>query len=156
MEIETCLNKSTDSSLLSLTDSSKMCINFQRRKVNMINPIHLAATVFDPCDQGTSLTSEEYIDETEFIYNISMTRGLNPSIIMSEVANYKTKSTGVWLKIYLWESANSMEPLVWWNGLCSFSALSSIATSILTAPTTSAATERSFSTYGNIHTKKKE
>jgi len=67
----------------------------------------LAATVFDPCEQGTSLTPEEYIDASEFIYNISMTRGLNASIIMSELANYKTKSTGVWLKSYLWESANS-------------------------------------------------
>lgn len=101
MEIETCLNKSTDSSLLSIADSSKMCVNFQRRKVNMIKPLHLAATVLDPCDQGSSLTHEEYIDASEFIYNISMNRGLNANIIMAELANYKTKSTGVWLKSYL-------------------------------------------------------
>lgn len=154
-EIETCLNKTTDSSLLSTTDSSKMCVIFQKRKANMIKPIHLAATVLNPSDQGTSLSSEEYIDANEFIYNISKARGLNTNIIMSELANYKTKSSGFWLKNYLWESANSMEPLVWWNGLCSFSVLSSLATSILSAPTTSAATERSFSTYGNIHTKKR-
>jgi len=67
----------------------------------MIKPIHLAATVLEPCDQGTSLTPEEYIDASEFIYNISMTRGLNANIIMSELANYKTKSTRVWLKSYL-------------------------------------------------------
>jgi len=131
-----------------------MCVNFQRRKLNMITPINLSATVLDPCDQGTSLTHEEYIDASEFIYNISIIRGLDANKIMSELANYKTKSTGFWLKNYLWESASSMEPLVWWNGLCYFSILSSIATSILTAPTTSAATERSFSTYGNIQTKK--
>lgn len=53
----------------------------------MIKPIHLAATVLDPCDQGTSLTPEEYIDASEFIYNISMARGLNANIIMSELAN---------------------------------------------------------------------
>lgn len=80
---------------------------------------------------------------------------MDTKLVMSDLANYKSKSSGYWIKNYLWESVNLMEPLVWWNGLCSFSTLSVLATSILSAPTTSAATERSFSTYGNIHTKKR-
>jgi len=37
-----------------------MCVIFHKRKVNIIK--HLAVTVLNPCDQGISLSPEEYID----------------------------------------------------------------------------------------------
>lgn len=46
-----------------------------------------------------------------------------------------------------------INPLTWWQGLCGSSVLSKVTTAILQCPTTSAATERSFSTYGSVHTK---
>jgi len=47
-------------------------------------------------------------------------------------------------------------PLTWWNIFCSSTHLCVIANKILlSVPATSAATERSFSTFSNIHTKKR-
>ena len=43
----------------------------------------------------------------------------------------------------------------WWKGACQTSSLSKIAVAILQLPCTSAATERSFSTYGWIHNSKR-
>lgn len=111
--------------------------------------------IFNFSDQWTSLCFEEFIDGTKFIYNIAKAIGMDTKIIVFDLANYKSKSSGNWIKNYLWESVNSMEPLVWWNGPSSFSTHFVLAISILSAPITSAATERSFSTYGNIHSKKK-
>ena len=46
-------------------------------------------------------------------------------------------------------------PVSWSKGLCSSSLLSQIATRILMMPASSAATERSFSVYSHIHSKKR-
>lgn len=46
-------------------------------------------------------------------------------------------------------------PLTWWNSFCSSTNLCVIANKVLSVPATSAATERSFSTFSNIHTKKR-
>ena len=48
-----------------------------------------------------------------------------------------------------------IRPTAWWKGFCSNQELSKIASKILSLPSTTAAVERSFSTYGNIHTAKR-
>lgn len=48
-----------------------------------------------------------------------------------------------------------MDPVVWWKGICTSRPLSKVAIRLLTAPCTSAATERSFSDLGHVHNAKR-
>lgn len=49
----------------------------------------------------------------------------------------------------------NISPVTFWKGICTEFPLRFVAETVLTMPSTSAATERSFSSYGNIHTKKR-
>ncbi|KAF2895279.1 hypothetical protein ILUMI_10890, partial [Ignelater luminosus] len=49
----------------------------------------------------------------------------------------------------------NISPVTFWKGICTEFPLRFVAEAVLTMPATSAATERSFSSYGNIHTKKR-
>lgn len=104
----------------------------------MLQPIHLVATLINPSHQGASLSTEEYIDATKFIYIVSLSRDIDTKVVLSDITNYKTKSFGFCEK-------NVFEnQLILWNLSCvrvvySCSSLSNVATTILSAPTTSAA-----------------
>ena len=74
---------------------------------------------------------------------------------MAEISCYKVAQGGIYTKDYLWEAAKCCPSWIWWKGMCSSTQLSHIASSILSLPATSAATERSFSTYEMTHTKKR-
>jgi hypothetical protein len=73
---------------------------------------------------------------------------------MTDLAEYRAKH-GLWAKDFVWASAEHVLPHVWWTGVCSTRALSVVASRILNMPASSAACERSFSAYGNIHTAKR-
>ena len=73
---------------------------------------------------------------------------------MADLASYRAK-TGLWSKPFIWKASLSVPPLTWWNGMCASRPLAVIAKKILSLPATSAACERRFSTYGNIHTAKR-
>ena len=77
--------------------------------------------------------------------------------ILEDLANYRGKGTlwTVWSKEFVWKSAQSVSPIVWWKGTCSACPLSKVAVDVLSLPATSAACERSFSVYGNIHSAKR-
>ncbi|KAF2901802.1 hypothetical protein ILUMI_04385 [Ignelater luminosus] len=49
----------------------------------------------------------------------------------------------------------NISPVTFWKGICTEFPLRFVAEAVLTMPATSAVTERSFSSYGNIHTKKR-
>lgn len=83
-----------------------------------------------------SITSEEY----------------NP--IVQELADYLSKSE-FFAHEFLWDQVGKISALSWWNGLCGKTNLAKIANAILTGPVTSAATERSFKTCSDIHSKKR-
>jgi len=74
--------------------------------------------------------------------------------VMCELANYQANQS-VWAKPFLWENLDKIEPIDWWKLLSRSTDLSKVAIKILTAPVTSAATERSFSTYSWIHSKRR-
>ncbi|CAH0406001.1 unnamed protein product [Chilo suppressalis] len=76
------------------------------------------------------------------------------SDVVTDLANYKARD-GFWRKRFIWVQVENISPVTWWKGLCSSKNLSRIAVRILTAPCTSAATERSFSKHGHIHSKKR-
>lgn len=126
----------------------------QERKQALMHPILLAATILDPAAIGAQLTPEEFMDGTGFIFESARKVGLNEEEIMTQFTNYKAKE-GIWAKQFVWVSCCNVKPIVWWKTFFGHTALAKMAEKILSAPLTSAATERTFSTFGNIHTKKR-
>lgn len=126
----------------------------QERKATLMHPILLAAAILDPAAIGSQLTPEETMDGTGFIFESAKKVELNEEEIMTQFTNYKAKQ-GMWAKQFLWVSCSNVKPIDWWKTFFGHTALAKMAEKILTAPMTSAATERSFSTFGNIHTKKR-
>ena len=73
---------------------------------------------------------------------------------MIEVAEFRAHE-GFWAKDVVWCNCSEMDARTWWNGICSNTKLSTVASAILSLPASSAATERSFSVYSHIHNKKR-
>lgn len=59
------------------------------------------------------------------------------------------------LQEFVWAGSANVKPTHWWKAFFLHTEIGKIAEKILSTPLTSAATERSFSTFGNIHTKKR-
>lgn len=128
-------------------------INAVNHRISMcIKPIHLAAHLLDPRSLGNELNEVEEMAALEFINEMAEHLGID---VMPNLANFKSKQGIMWGKCFVWRNVRTISPIAWWKGICGSSSLSKIACRILTAPCTSAAVERSFSTYGNIHTRKR-
>lgn len=94
------------------------------------------------------------MDGVGFIYESAKTLNLNEEDVMTQLTNYRAKE-GIWEKEYFWVACGKVKPTVWWKSFFGHTALGRMAEKILTVPLSSAATERSFSTFGNTHTKKR-
>ena len=70
-----------------------------------------------------------------------------------EFADFK-EQTGVFDKPLLRKSIQKLDSVTWWRCNPFDSVLSSVASDILSMPASTAATERTFSKYGNVHTNK--
>src|SRR5258705_5402187 len=118
--------------------------------------IHFAANIVDPKFNGDCLSAEEQIAGTEYIDELAtMIYGTDNSIeVIGELAQYRAKEN-VFGKAYVIKSATAVDAVTWWKGTCFGLKLGRVATRILTMPPTSAATERSFSTYSIVHTAKR-
>ncbi|CAG8849958.1 45160_t:CDS:1, partial [Gigaspora margarita] len=68
-----------------------------------------------------------------------------------EIVKFRNKSSPYDNNI-IWESATELTPAIWWESWPN-SSLKQLAIKILTIPTSSAAAERNFSTFGFIHNK---
>ena len=79
---------------------------------------------------------------------------IHKEIMMSDLAKYQSKG-GVFSKPFIWTAVGITQPINWWKGLSCFTKLSKVASRILQLPASSAACERSFSTYSNIHCAKR-
>lgn len=91
----------------------------------------------------------------EIIYNAAIKMPeVDAEIVLAELANYRAKS-GFFSKHFLWQSVNLITPVAWWKGVCGATELSKLAVRFLELPATSAACERTFSTYGGVHTLKR-
>lgn len=71
-----------------------------------------------------------------------------------DLVNYKTNS-GVFGEEHVQNSIATVSALEWGRVICENTELSKIAIEILAVPPTSAATERSFSTYSWVHSAKR-
>ncbi|KAF2883163.1 hypothetical protein ILUMI_23011 [Ignelater luminosus] len=136
---------------LSKQEESELKEFFVKRKQMTIHPIHLAANILDPRFNGTHLTREEQIQGGEFIDDQVVSKYHDDSLdVLAELAQ-----EGFYAKPYVLKSIQKLDPVTWWKGTCFGSNLGKIAIDILNMPASSTATERSFSTYGNIYTAKR-
>ncbi|CAG8833036.1 27337_t:CDS:2, partial [Racocetra persica] len=68
-----------------------------------------------------------------------------------EIVKFRNKSSP-YDDYIIWESATTLDPVLWWESWPD-SSLKQLAIKILKIPTSSAAAERNFSTFGFIHSK---
>lgn len=94
-------------------------------------------------------------DATEIIFEAAKKMPeVDANAVLVNLANYRSKSE-IFSKTFLWSSVSKMSSTAWWKGFCSSTQLSKLAVRFLELPATSAACERTFSTYGGIHTQKR-
>lgn len=90
----------------------------------------------------------------EYIEKIASKTYADSSETMEDLAEYQAKD-GFFGKPFAVKSSLMADATTWWKGTGSDTKLSKVAIQILQMPQSTAATERSFSTYGNIHTAKR-
>lgn len=154
-EIELALAEKIPISPLTSKEEQTVMEKFQSRKQYALQPIHFAATILNPKDQGCKLTSEEILIAMNFIdKTASNMTDINPVTVLSSLTNYRNKDNG-WSMEIIWKTVDTLSPLSWWKGVGSIicKQLSKVAVRILSMPTSSASTERSFSTFGRVHGK---
>lgn len=140
--------------LLTEKEKNDVSMNFKHRKDLAIKTIHLAADFIDPNKRGAKLNSRESIDAIEFIFETARNMSLDTDIILSQIAMYKDKDD-LWSKSFVWSATEKMCPVKWWKTFYSETLLAKVAIRILSAPISSAATERSNSKFGWIHSSKR-
>ncbi|KAL5237672.1 hypothetical protein ACI65C_005082 [Semiaphis heraclei] len=128
----------------------------QSRKELSVQKINLATNVLDPKYRGNNLTADENVEAATLIHRLSkICLDTDEQKVMYDFAHYKVKE-GIFSNTYVWEACvNSLEPAVWWNAYCSSTELSKLASKILSLPATSAACEKTFSTYKDVHSSKR-
>ncbi|XP_063907445.1 uncharacterized protein LOC135125715 [Zophobas morio] len=130
---------------------------FKQRKSKSLGPIHYLANLLDPSQKGKKLTNNEIITATELFYQIAEKHPKYCEFfeeIIEGFAQYRA-GHGIFSKEFVKKSENAISPLTWWSGLCSTSKISTMAADILSLPSSTAATERTFSRYATIHTAKR-
>ncbi|XP_070387761.1 uncharacterized protein [Dermacentor albipictus] len=121
------------------------------RKVFRVNRVHCAANLLDPIYKGKSLTDEEVLSAFDWISERITHMNLEVGKVYSDVAEYRTNS-GIWSRSGMWAPANHMPLSTWWEGICTSKTVMPLARNILQIPPSSAACERNWSDFANIHT----
>lgn len=151
-EISDILKELVPSAPISKKEEGATLKSIKKRKSMALKPIHYAANILDPKFQGVNLSFDEQVDGTEFIHKMAESmEGVAAEEILSELAKYRAKED-FFGKSYVLKSVGSVSASTWWKGICIGSKLAKIAITVLSMPATTAATERSFSTYGIVHT----
>lgn len=118
----------------------------------------MAANLMDPKAQGSVLNASQLLDVISFVCDCAEHMQLNVSRVQENLADYRDKE-GLWASKFLWEGFDNtnteISPLLWWRTLRGTCKLADVAIRILGAPVTSAATERTFSTFAWIQSKKR-
>lgn len=159
--LEAVLIEKLPLSPLQSAEEKAILSKFKERKKFGVSSLHLAANLLDPAVQGSDLEPVDMLEAISFICDTARNTGLNAIQVRENLADYRDKQ-GIWSRQFVWEGVGVKEdnvylvtPLLWWRGLRGTCTLAEVAVKILGAPVTSAATERTFSTFGWIHSKKR-
>ncbi|XP_012281283.1 uncharacterized protein LOC105700205 isoform X2 [Orussus abietinus] len=156
-EIKTTYEELLDDSPLPLNECAHLKLLMKERSNLSMQPIHFAANILDLKFNGKHLTREQKVLGTELIHDRAVyqypedTHSVEQ--ILTDLAYYK-QSEGSFAKPFVQKTIKTLPAIMWWRSNCE-PKLCSIAIDILSMPATSAATARSFSRYGNVHTKKR-
>ncbi|KAL1473539.1 hypothetical protein MTO96_038595 [Rhipicephalus appendiculatus] len=138
-------------SVLSQSERDLVEKALKRRKEFTVHPVHCAANLLDPRHKGKNLTDEEVLLAFDWISEHSTHMNLEVVKVYSDVAEYRTNA-GIWSRPGIWASANHMPPSTWWEGICTSKTVMPLARNVLQIPPSSAACERNWSDFANIHT----
>lgn len=141
----------TSITILETSDIELLKTAVEHRTTQVLKPIHYAAHMLNPKAEGHELTQYQEMEAMEFIQNLAVYLNLD---CLVDLAQYRARD-GIWGKEFTWKATEKVDAVLWWKGICGSSPLSKVALRILTAPCTSAATERSFSIHGFIHSAKR-
>jgi len=154
-EIELNWQTFLNSDIITIEEKDQLNTCLKKRKHYVLKPIHFASNILDPAYNGVHLSNNEQVLGTKYIDQKSTDICPNNSLeIMAQLAEYSCKE-GFFSNSYVFKSVDKLSPTVWWKGTCFCLNLSAIALAILEMPPTTAATERSFSTQGFIHSSKR-
>ncbi|XP_066979617.1 zinc finger BED domain-containing protein 4-like isoform X2 [Macrobrachium rosenbergii] len=122
-----------------------------KRREWLVQKVHLAANLLDPRYRGCHISDEEAVDAIELAYEVALRMpSIDEKKVLGEIAEFRAKEK-LFSKPFIWQSVDQCSPTSWWNGMCSHTQLSKVATGILNLPPTSALVERSFSRHSHIH-----
>jgi len=145
---------------------SKMSIRARTRKTLLerlkdrieycVQPIHLAAYVVEPRFLGDGLSDEEFLKATDVILSLARHLDLDEDSVLTSLTEYKCQS-GIYGQALLKSAAKRIDckPVEWWKAFCPQQKLFPVAIRLLSLAPTSAPCERSWSDFGNVHTKKR-
>ena len=156
-EIECCLKSKVNFLPINSKEETELVSLFEKRKKMLLKPLHLAAYLLDQHFCGIDLTAQEHVEAMQYIDQVTSNHPRfkeYKEIISLELTNYLAK-TDIWDLTYVWETAKKVECITWWKGICCKTKLKDLAIVLLGLPASSAATERSFSTYSFLHCKKR-
>ncbi|CAH1107940.1 unnamed protein product [Psylliodes chrysocephalus] len=163
-EIQESLAKNLPLSVLQKNEGKNFMDKYLERKSYALTSIHKASCLLDSKAQGCYLSSEEQLDAIEYIVSFARSSHFSDDTIspiidheqlLVEIANYRAHE-GMWAKDFIWTASQNVTPVVWWKGIIGQNnQLSKVAVKILSVPATSASTERTFSTFSAVHTKKR-
>ncbi|KAF2880765.1 hypothetical protein ILUMI_25393, partial [Ignelater luminosus] len=140
IKIEKVFKKELPLSDLSSSKQDKILEAVQPRRKTCLKPIHFSANILDPKLKGKHLSAGELVQGFQYIHSLARhLSNVDENKVLENLADFRSNS-GFWEMQF---------------GICTEFPLRFVAEAVLTMPATSAVTERSFSSYGNIHTKKR-
>ncbi|KAF2882508.1 hypothetical protein ILUMI_23669 [Ignelater luminosus] len=157
IEIEKVFKKELPLSDLSSSEQDKILEAVQARRKMCLKPIHFSANILDPKLKGKHLSAGEIVQGLQYIHSLARhLSNVDENKVLENLADFRSNS-GFWEMQFVQDSAinTNISPVTFWKGISTEFPLRFVAEAVLTMPATSAATERSFSSYGNIHTKKR-
>ena len=125
-----------------------------------IKMIHKSAYFLNPRYHGKLLSDEDKLAAFQFVCelaeNFSTSELLDvDSLKVQQDCILCAAKNGVFANSFLWKNVAKMSPVIWWNAYFSNQETTKMAIRILRLPATTAAAERSFSCYSNIHSAKR-
>lgn len=158
-DIEESFTKILEDSPIAFEEIDDLETSLKRRRELTIRPIHLAANILDPKRNGKHLLPVEQVMGNEiigrralYLYGPETNAGVE---VMTELAQYRS-GQGIFSYDHVKLTIEHLDARTWWQRNFHGSKLATIASQILSMPPASAATERSFSKYGHMHSIKRK